>query len=160
MAGSGSAPRPREARKTTVEECLALNVGQGDVLPPGGVLLGSTGSVSWDHPDTGQQRASVWYRLTPVLEKATLRMDLGYSVGGEKVTLPIWLATTPVYFGGSRWWWLCPLSGCGRRVGRLYLPPRRRFFGCRHCHDLTYRSSQQAHKRDAPHAKAGGDDAQ
>lgn len=32
---------------------------------------------------------------------------------------------------------------CHRRVGCLYLPPGGNYFGCRHCYDLTYRSSQE-----------------
>jgi hypothetical protein len=35
----------------------------------------------------------------------------------------------------------------GRRVGKLYLPPSARYFGCRHCYDLTYNSVQQHDKR-------------
>jgi hypothetical protein len=37
---------------------------------------------------------------------------------------------------------------CGRRVGKLHLPPHGRYFGCRHCHDLTYASCQESHKFD------------
>ncbi len=28
-----------------------------------------------------------------------------------------------------------------------YLPPSARYFGCRHCHELTYRSAQEHDKR-------------
>jgi hypothetical protein len=28
-------------------------------------------------------------------------------------------------------------------VGKLYLPPGARYFGCRRCHELTYRSCQE-----------------
>jgi len=35
---------------------------------------------------------------------------------------------------------------CNRRVGKLYLPPGGRYFGCRACYDLAYRSSQRAHQ--------------
>ena len=52
------------------------------------------------------------------------------------------LTTTPCYFGGKRYWFICPLSVngryCGRRVGLLY--KARDYFGCRHCYDLTYNS--------------------
>jgi hypothetical protein len=52
-------------------------------------------------------------------------------------------------FGGRRWWWICPLVGngraCKRRVSKLYLPPGSNYFGCRHCHELTYRSCQESH---------------
>ena len=140
---SGPDGGPRRARKTTVEECYTLDVHRlGDnILPPGGVLRESTGWLYWHHPDTGEQTASVRYRLTRHQE--ALRLDLDYQVGEQKERLPIWLTTTPVYFGGSRWWFLCPLARCGRRVGRLYLPPGGRYLGCRHCYDLTYRSSQK-----------------
>ena len=37
---------------------------------------------------------------------------------------------------------------CGRRVGKLYLPPGGRYYGCRHCHRLTYSSCQDSHKYD------------
>ncbi len=52
----------------------------------------------------------------------------------------------------ARWWFACPLvvngRACGRRVRMLYLPPNGRYFGCRGCHDLTYRSCQESHQYD------------
>jgi hypothetical protein len=61
------------------------------------------------------------------------------------------LTTTRPRFGGLRWWFVCPLvvngRPCQRRVGKLYLPPRGRYYGCRHCYDLTYTSCQQHDKR-------------
>jgi hypothetical protein len=36
---------------------------------------------------------------------------------------------------------------CGRRVGKLYLPPVARYYGCRTCHDLTYISFQRSDTR-------------
>jgi len=58
---------------------------------------------------------------------------------------------TPCYFGGRRWWFVCPLvmSGqvCGRRVGSLHLG-NGKYFGCRHCYNLTYESSKESHKFD------------
>jgi hypothetical protein len=59
------------------------------------------------------------------------------------------LVATPCHLGGRRWWFLCPLHrngvGCGRRVRKLYLVGR--YFGCRHCHELTYRSCQESDSR-------------
>jgi hypothetical protein len=40
------------------------------------------------------------------------------------------------------------LVGCGRRVGKLYLPPGGKYFGCRHCYNLTYTSSNESHEHD------------
>lgn len=57
------------------------------------------------------------------------------------------LETTPCNYGGERFWFLCPMevngSVCGKRAGKLYLPPGEKLFGCRHCCDLTYESSQK-----------------
>jgi len=52
--------------------------------------------------------------------------------------------TTRPYFGGIRWWFICPLivegRACQERVRRLHLPPGGRYFGCRRCYNLTYES--------------------
>lgn len=52
------------------------------------------------------------------------------------------LKTTPCYFGGRRYWFICPLSingiYCGKRVGVLYKGGD--YFGCRQCYNLTYNS--------------------
>ncbi|OGI07353.1 MAG: hypothetical protein A3I68_04920 [Candidatus Melainabacteria bacterium RIFCSPLOWO2_02_FULL_35_15] len=44
---------------------------------------------------------------------------------------------------GFRYWLACPLvnkenKACGNRVGILYMPPKRNYFGCRRCHKLIY----------------------
>jgi hypothetical protein len=33
-------------------------------------------------------------------------------------------------------------------VSKLHLPPGGRYFGCRHCYDLTYTSCQESRKYD------------
>lgn len=52
------------------------------------------------------------------------------------------LTTTPCYFSGKRYWFICPWytngNYCGRRVGVLYLGGK--YFACRHCYNLTYKS--------------------
>ena len=52
----------------------------------------------------------------------------------------IGLASTACYFNGVRWWLICP--GCGGRRGILYKPYYAQYFRCRHCHNLTYWSTQ------------------
>lgn len=58
------------------------------------------------------------------------------------------LVWTPCNYGGRRWWMICPLTvnsnACCRRVTALYLA-HSKYFGCRHCHNLTYRSCQESH---------------
>jgi hypothetical protein len=34
-------------------------------------------------------------------------------------------------------------------VGKLYLPPGAGYYGCRHCHELTYTSCQESHQYDS-----------
>jgi hypothetical protein len=59
---------------------------------------------------------------------------------------PVAIEWTPCYFGGSRPWFRCPASGCGRRVAILY---GGEIFACRHCYRLAYQS-----QREAPHGRA------
>lgn len=52
------------------------------------------------------------------------------------------LTSTRCYFGGERYWFVCPFYSrgvyCGKRVGTLYLGDK--YFACRHCNDLTWNS--------------------
>lgn len=71
------------------------------------------------------------------------------SFDGEKTDLnyQVAVASTPCYFGGKRYWFICPLSrngiACRKRVGVLYRVGK--YYGCRHCHDLAYQSQQKTH---------------
>jgi hypothetical protein len=111
----------------------------------------------WRRVSTGEQTSSIGYHVnTSAGEPPTIRLD--YTTKrpgedqGERMDYPVGLTTTPLPWGGVRWWFLCPLvrNGlpCGRRMGKLYLPPGGRYFGCRHCYDLTYTSCQESHKFD------------
>ncbi len=68
---------------------------------------------------------------------------------GTKIQLnyPVELETTPCYFGGKRYWFLCPIlidgDICGARVRVLYC--KGLYFGCRDCHKLTYASQNVDH---------------
>lgn len=60
----------------------------------------------------------------------------------KEISYSIWLTNTRCHFGGNRYWFRCPLSKngvvCNRRVGVLYFNGR--YFGCRHCLQITYES--------------------
>jgi hypothetical protein len=98
---------------------------------------------------------------------AALVARLSYSVtpaGGEKVSrdYPVILTSTPSNLPGNagrRWWFICPLvvSGrpCRRRVGVLYSSGG--WFGCRHCHNLTYTSCNESHQYRRLAASLGGE---
>lgn len=70
------------------------------------------------------------------------RITITYHLPANRspVSYSVTLAPTDCYFGGQRWWFLCPLSiggrACNRRVGKLYFGYG--YFGCRHCLRLAY----------------------
>lgn len=55
------------------------------------------------------------------------------------------VVSTPCHFGGKRYWLVCPLSMdgvlCRRRVGVIYGAGK--YYGCRRCYDLAYKSQQE-----------------
>ena len=122
----------RRDRKLTVEECSGLDSGS---LAKKILQAGTAIQISDGIP--------------------TIEVGMQYSVilAGEtkNVNWRLQLSATRPIFGGFRWWICCPYPSegdwCGRRVGKLYLPPGATYFGCRHCHDLTYRSVQEHDKR-------------
>ena len=79
-----------------------------------------------------------------------MTVALHYRCGEADVWIPVELQATYPNLGGRRWWFTSPMIvggvTCGRRVGKLYFPHGARYFGCRHCHGLAYRSSQEAHQ--------------
>ena len=165
MGGYGSGRRGWASPKETVESCLILSI---DKLARLGLLqtgMASSGGLTWKRSSTGEQTDSIGcYVNTLADEPPTVR--LYYTTKrrgedhGEDLDYRVSLTTTFPIKGGVRWWFVCPLvvqgRSCGRRVGKLYLPRGRRYFGCRHCHDLTYRSCQESHKFDGLHRLVAG----
>jgi hypothetical protein len=157
MGGPGSGSHYhwwRSSTKAVVEECLRLDANsmtrQG-ALRPG--LWRPDGTWRWSR-GTGreEQTVSIGYEVgTTDPAWPWLRLFYTFLPTRERIDYRVSLQTTRPRFGGLRWWFTCPLTlngaGCGRRVGKLYLPPGARYFGCRVCHKLTYRSAQEHDKR-------------
>ena len=80
------------------------------------------------HIDNEGSHIQILYTVT---EKDGNKKDFDYRIE---------LTKTQCNYGGSRYWFLCPLSGCRKRVGVLYKPFYNYYFGCRHCFNLTYLS--------------------
>ena len=70
-------------------------------------------------------------------------MTVQYEWRGEQMAQEVHFDWTPCNYGGHRPWLIC--MDCGRRVAVLYL--RGKYFACRHCHNLTYRSCQESDSR-------------
>ncbi|MBY0460486.1 MAG: hypothetical protein K2V38_24490 [Gemmataceae bacterium] len=137
----------RASKRRAVESCRAIDtadLNQSGLLAPG---TNRSGALQWGcGPD---RKSSVGFALAVGDAGGTLR--LGYQIGSppEAFDYPVRLVTTSCHLGGVRWWFVCPLTAngaaCRRRVRKLYLSGR--YFGCRHCHQLAYRSSQESDSR-------------
>lgn len=104
-------------------------------------LLNSIRAFNWQWTCNGDVIASIGVRPEPG------RVNLVYrhkANGGEwqEMSYPIMLEWTSCNFGGERPWFLCPASGCGRRVAILY---GGRIFACRHCYQLAYASQRETY---------------
>lgn len=146
----GSGRWPRWGTKTTVESSLWIDANR---WMREGILAADTrrsGRWIWKHGLTGEELSSIGYEVRTWDDgMGVLRLLHTNTVTRERFDYRVELQTTEPHLGGFRWWFTCPLAGphgcaCGRRCGKLYLVHR--YFGCRLCQDLTYRSSQEAHQ--------------
>lgn len=143
MGGPNSGWRRYNRKAPIVEDCRVLDL----IEPLGEILRHEEFSGELDLWQDGCDSGSVSYELRQ--ESRSLYLILSYAIGfhAQKIELPIKLAVTRPNFGGVRWWGRCPLDRgygpCNRVVGRLYLPLYERYFGCRQCYGLTYRSAQE-----------------
>lgn len=145
MGGWGSTRWGWHTKKTTVEECRQLDAARWQregILAPDRM---TAGGWQWSNARTGESEGSIGYLANTDQSLGIVR--LRYTVTPPRgdprdidYTLPA--VTTRPHFGGLQWWFQCPGRGCGRRVRKVYLPPRGDYFLCRHCHDLAYTSSQ------------------
>lgn len=78
----------------------------------------------------------------PVLHMTCALLDTS-GIEHASIWEGIELVSTPCHFGGKRFWFVCPMRSCGRRIAKLYFPPNKNGFLCRHCHNLTYQGRQE-----------------
>lgn len=147
--------RSRWTTRLTVEECYALDIGQ---LVRAGAFDADPRTLctsTWND-NAGKPISSVTFRVFP--DRTGALAAHFYHPVPATLSSPAWIqqqivqiTTTKCHFGGLRRWFRCSLIRdgypCKRRVRVLYSTPRERLFGCRKCHDLTYRSAQEHDKR-------------
>ena len=127
------------SNRLTVEQCVCLSVTD---MRRVGVFRSIPGS-QW----ILKHRSETFEYQLPytVVEASGRAMGLQVAVGTGRLYV-VEVTTTRPRFGGIRYWLKCPLerngTRCGRRVGRLYLPPGQIILACRTCADLTYASSR------------------
>jgi len=147
--------RPSWSNRNTVEECKTVDIYW---LARHDYFCGfRRGSIDWRNA-VGEDYGSIELEVSVENlfdEGEYVRFIYAHTnmCTGEKSHLDYKakLVTTSCNFGGVRYWFVCPLitngMPCSRRVGKLYLPPRAEYFGCRHCYNLTYRSQKEHDKR-------------
>lgn len=147
---------PRTQRKQIVENCNDLDTRHLENLARG--TVNSRGLLTWLRVGSQLQ---VRYLLNVGDEDGTCRVLYTLVGTTESLDYRIRLTSTPCHLGGVRWWWECPLVtnrvACGRRVRKLYL--RGKYFGCRHCHGLTYKSRRESDRKVREFLRSGVDSA-
>ena len=145
MGGYGSTRWGSHYKRLAVEDCrkLTMKVMHSKLLQ--GWRMGGV-NWSWGGEPTG----SISYRVAgdEVPEAIRLIYIITKHDTREKIDFdyPVRLTTSPLPWGGHRFWFICPAAGCGRRVSVLYLPPLGVYFACRHCYRLSYRSRQEGYQ--------------
>ena len=139
-------------KKDTVEDCRSVSIAFLNKHGYFRYYSSKSGRIFWTN-SFGEETGSIGINVTIMDGQNFVRFY--YTVTdrntGEKTDYDykVSLTTTPCYFGGVRYWFICPLyrSGvyCGRRVGKLYEAPGAVYFGCRHCYDLSYESRNKSH---------------
>lgn len=112
-----------------------------------GLLVGSSaiGDISWSQTSLFSKRVVLAVCVHTFLDDDPYILITGF--GETQLSQSIRLTTTKCWYGGKRYWFLCPGGNCKHyRVGKLYLLNGE--FACRNCHRLTY------HSRNAPDLKA------
>ena len=150
----------RRGGSPTVESSLELDIAR--LIRPGSFRPGLrvAGTLTWSNSRTGEKTAAIGYEACLISQSAA-SARLTYRTNDKPMDYRVRIEATPCNFGGSRWWWICPLSG--RRASKLYLPNGATVFAARESYRLAYRSQREG-PMDRTHAwqarihrKLGGD---
>src|SRR5690348_15285567 len=108
MVGLGSGRWGWHARAQTVEGCLTLDANRWTregILKTWGCSAGA-----WRWMDEGGQESCVGYEVCTRDETGPwLRLYYSFPATASAEDYRVGLTTTEPWFGGLRWWFLCPL---------------------------------------------------
>lgn len=136
MGGIGSGRRYRSDAADSTDDYRSLDVRRWQ---RDGLLKPTGRAFSWQWTRHGETVASIQVRA----EADRVILDYRHRSGGndwKDKNYSVQLDWTPCTYGGRRAWFLCPASGCGRRVAILYCGG---IFACRHCYQLAYPSQRE-----------------
>lgn len=137
MGGIGSGRRCRGGGKLTTEGLHALDV---RFLARKGILT-SGGSLTLQWTSKGKRDGSVNVLAYPADSFVILRYRWRSGESWQDEEYPVLLTQTPCLFGGYRFWFICPVRGCGNRAAILYGGGK--VFACRHCLRAVYQSQNE-----------------
>ncbi len=141
MGGSGSGAWYRWDKKTVVEDGLTLDLFKlirEKTIIPGQYVAGT---LTWRSVRTGEKTASIGCEAN-MLNPYSAWMRLHYSNDGKPMDYKVRLTVTRPYYGGVRWWFICPANGS--RVAKLHSPPGGDLFASRTAYRLGYQSQQES----------------
>jgi hypothetical protein len=144
MGGSGSGHWYRWSKKPTTDNFWQFKI---QTLKKEGLFKSRHHcSGSWKWLRNGEVQSAIGYELNSLDEyDSWIRVHYTNTRTKEPYDYKIRLSTSRPNYGGVRWWFHCPVRGCGRRVVVLYMG---NVFGCRHCYNIAYCSQNQAaHER-------------
>jgi len=150
MGGIGSGTWTRWPAKSVVERALTLDLYKlikDGAFHPGQI---SSGSLTWTRPQSGEEIGSIGYS-SDLRAMVSGSVRLHYHHDGSHVDHRVSLTTTRPYFGGVRWWFVCPVKGT--RASKLHLPSGGDMFASRKAFRLAYRSQNET-TRDRQLSKA------
>lgn len=149
MGGPGSGRKVSADRKWVVENSFAIDL-RSMMLE--GLLdsYHSQGKIQW------RSNAIIEFDLIKK-QNSVYNLTLRYSrqLNGIEHKIDYSIIIQPIYsrYVISGYFFKCPLFpngvNCTRKAAKLYLPMGQKYFGCRHCYDLTYRTSQENHRCDS-----------
>lgn len=131
-------------KKAIVEDYLRISI--ADLRKWGYLNSYKNGAVIWTRDGT-ESRVGVRVNLlaSDMYVQLLYTMTYSFTSKTEAIDYKVPITTTTPNYGGERFWFACPLykNGvqCGRRVSVLY---GGKWFGCRHCHKLSYQSRNES----------------
>lgn len=156
MGGIGSGRRDQSGKDTTSDyRSIDVRRLQRDGLLAPGLFF----DMNWTR--NGENEASISVRT----ESDKLTLVYRHQRGGDDwqdKKYPVRLDWTPCNYGGQRAWFICPATGCDRRVAKLYLGSAG-IFACRYCNRLVYFCQREtaddraAHRAEKIRARLGWD---
>jgi transposase-like protein len=146
MGGYGSTRWNYHRTKTTTAECLSFDIRGLPLAEYMEAEQGHSREYYWTRTRDSKRVGNMVISYRPKLSSIMFSYDIVTDSSRQPVKEIITVSKIPARYGGFQYFIHCPHCQKRRRV--LYKPPQSNRFLCRECHNLTYVSSQEAHKDD------------